>query len=152
MARKTSKWLIGISTGVLVIAVGFIALLWMFFDSGSDPGENARRRDMAVAMKTQIEKHYDKFNKYPSLAEISIEDKNLLMAYIQSGVIVYKAGFAANQFYILRCAFTGPGKTKSGKFSIGWNGIQYSNKKELLLGSPETMTLGSDGFYIWDLH
>jgi flagellar basal body-associated protein FliL len=43
MARKTSKWLIGISTGVLVIAVGFIALLWMFFDSGSDPGENARR-------------------------------------------------------------------------------------------------------------
>ena len=152
MAQKRSIWrwlLLGVLL-VLLLAVG--SLIYLFESDGGSAGEDMRRRAIAAAMKNQAEDHFNKYKVYPPLEKLNPPHKELLAGYLRSGVIIYQRDPAGKDYFIIKCIFSGPFKTKDGKYSVSWNGMQYSNKKENITRNNGFWDTNSDGFYIWDLH
>ena len=135
--------------GIMVLICSLVGLLGA---CGGSSGEDAKRRALVVSLKAAVEKHHQQTGMYPSLETVSLPDKDLLISYLQSGVVQYYRDPSAKAFFVIRCIFSGDFKSQDGKYSISWNGMQFSNKKDQLLGFQDAWEPDRDGFYIWDLH
>lgn len=140
------------SRSLAVLVLMICSLAWLLSACGGDSGEDARRRALVVSLKAEVEKHHRETGVYPSLEAVSLADKDQLLSYFNSGVIKYYRDPTGRNFFVIKCVFSGGFKTPDEKYSISWNGIQYSNKRDQLIGVHADWKPDQDGFYIWDLH
>ncbi|MCB2188950.1 MAG: hypothetical protein KQJ78_21225 [Deltaproteobacteria bacterium] len=120
-------------------------------DYGHDRGEDARRVAIVTALKTQAEDYHQEKGEYPPLEKLSPPHQEMLPSYLASRVVFYWRD-PSGQNYVVKTIFTGPFTSKDGKFSVSWEGMQYSNNQELIKENNDSWETNRYGFYLWDLH